>query len=326
MTGKSLRALRAHGFTMFSDAPNIVYLGFKNGQPVLDFSFADRQMQDAREFGFLAVNSYGAGIRGVDAYYQDTAKMKAAGFTSYSAFIKALYTAVQQHAQAKGWLPVYWNIGDEPVGEALQRSIENARAYREAFPGGPPFFTAATSLRGNDGSDQHFILAKTLHIANLNGHDEAGLKRLQERGGEWAFYNGGNRWTYGVYLYKAAKEFHLKFRLAWHWNLVAGDPYYALDCREDDYAWANATPDGQLVPSVDFFRISAGLDDYRSLLTLARLAKTKAGTPAAKAAEHLIGTRMAAFHLGDLDHDRLFGTEDWAAFRQQLASAIEALQ
>jgi hypothetical protein len=35
---------------------------------------------------------------------------------------------------------------------------------------------------------------------------------------------------------------------------------------------------------------------------------------------------MAAFHLGDLDHDRLFGTEDWAAFRQQLASAIEALQ
>jgi hypothetical protein len=221
---------------------------------------------------------------------------------------------------------VYWNIGDEPVGEALQRSIENAKAYRDAFPSGPPFFTAATSLRGNDGSDQHFILAKTLHIANLNGHDEAGLKRLQERGGEWAFYNNGNRWTYGVYLYKAAKEFHLKFRLAWHWNLVAGDPYYALDCREDDYAWANATPDGQLVPSVDFFRISAGLDDYRSLLTLARLAKAKAGTPAAKAAERLISTRMAAFHLGDLDHDRLFGTEDWAAFRQQLASAIEALQ
>ena len=33
----------------------------------------------------------------------------------------------------------------------------------------------------------------------------------------------------------------LKFRLAWHWNIVAGDPYYALDCREDDYAWANST-------------------------------------------------------------------------------------
>jgi hypothetical protein len=35
---------------------------------------------------------------------------------------------------------------------------------------------------------------------------------------------------------------------------------------------------------------------------------------------------MAAFHLGDRDHDRLFGVEDWAAFRERLDSVIEALQ
>jgi hypothetical protein len=149
------------------------------------------------------------------------------------------------------------------------------------------------------------------------------LKRL---GGRWGLYNtGGDRWTHGVYLYKAAKEFDLKFRLAWYWDGAAGDPYYALDCREDDYAWVNASPNA-LIPSVNFYRLTAGLDDYRALLTLARLAKAKSGTPEAKAAEVLIRTRMAAFHLGDMDHDKLFGVEDWAHFRQQLVNAVEALQ
>jgi hypothetical protein len=121
-------------------------------------------------------------------------------------------------------------------------------------------------------------------------------------------------------------QFGLKYRLAWHWNAVAGDPYYALDAREDDYAWANATPDKQLVPSVEFARISAGLDDYRALVTAARLAKARAGTPAAKAAENLIAGRMAAFRLENRDHDALFGIDDWVKFRQQLSDAIEALQ
>jgi hypothetical protein len=77
----------------------------------------------------------------------------------------------------------------------------------------------------------------------------------RSRCGGWAFCNGGNRWTYGDYLYKAAKQFGMKFRLSWHWNATAGDPYYALDCREDDYAWCNATPDGQFVPAVEFERL-----------------------------------------------------------------------
>src|ERR1017187_3089288 len=128
------------------------------------------------------------------------------------------------------------------------------------------------------------MLARALHVANLNTHDEAGVNLLHRQGGEWAFYNGGSRRTFGAYLYKAAKEFNVKFRLAWHWNAVAGDPYYTLDCREDDYAWCNSTPDGQLVPAVEFERLREGLGDYRRLLTLQRLARQKAGTAAAKAA------------------------------------------
>lgn len=327
MTEKSLLMLRAYGFTMFTGVPYVVYRGFKDGNPVLDFSAADQQMADARKYGFRAVNSYGAGLIGLNSYHEDLPKMKEAGFTDYSTFIKAIYSAIDRHARDKEWLLVYWNLGDEPIGEEIKASIENAAAYRAAFPKGPPFFTAATSLSSkHDPNDLHFALAKALHVPALNLHDEAGIRMLLDAHGSWAYYNNGNRWTYGTYLYKAAREFGGQFRLAWHWNAVAGDPYYALDSREDDYAWANANADRQLVPSVAFIRIAAGLDDYRLLLTLSRLAKAKPGLPAAKEAEELIRNRMAAFHLGQVDHDSLFGVEDWAAWRRQLADLIEQLQ
>jgi hypothetical protein len=322
MTAKSRRALRERGFTMISGIPRIDYRGFANGAPVLDFSVADREMTDAKADGFLAVDSYGAGVTGLDAYQRDTAKMSAAGFKDYSAFVKAIYTAIERHARENGWLPVYWNLGDEPAGDGLRQSIENAEAYRRAFPVGPPFFTAALGLSGRGASDPAFVLARTLGAPAFGSFSERDIRLLRQSGGAWAFYNGGNRWTYGVHLYKAAREFGVKFRLAWHWDAAAGDPYYALDCREDDYAWANAGPDGQLVPSVEYERIGAGLDDYRELITLARLASVRRGT----GAQRLIAARMAAFHLEDRDHDRLFGVEDWAVFRRKTENAIEDLE
>jgi hypothetical protein len=327
LAAKSLRLLREHGFTIFSGVPSVVYKGFNKGKPVLDFSIADRQMQEARSLGFLAVDTYGAGVSGINSYFPDTAKMTEAGFTDYSQFIRAVYSAVQQHAQIKEWLPVFWNLGDEPSGDDVKKSTANAAAYRSAFPKGPPFFTIPTSLNaGGNPSDPNFVLARTLTIPALGAFDEAGIKKLREQGGDWAFYNQADRWSYGTYLYKAATQFGSKFRIAWHWNIVAGDPYYALDSREDDFCWANSTPDKQLIPSLEFARLSAGVDDYRELLTAARLAKAKAGTPAAKAAESLIAARMAAFSLDSKDHDAVFGVDDWVKFRQQLSDAIEALQ
>lgn len=324
LTEKSLHLLRAAGFTMFSGVPYIPFHGFQGGKPVLDFAVADRQMATAREMGFLAVNTYGAGLQGLNLYGEDLDQMKAAGFQDYSVFVKAVFSAIEQHAKEKNWLPLYWNIGDEPSGDGLKGSIDNAAALRKAFPSGPPFFTIPTSLYGHAANEPHFVLAKTVHVANLNIHDEPGIRALLDQGGQWAFYNEGSRWTYGEYLYKAAREFHLKFRLAWHWNLVGGDPYYALDCREDDFAWANTNPEGQLVPSLEFVKISAGLTDYRYLITLARLAKEHAGTPPARAAEDLIARRMAAFRLGDRKREPR--PEEWMAFRQAAAAAIVALR
>ncbi len=323
---KGLQKMREYGFTIFSGAPAIAYRGFKGGEPVLDFAQAEPIMKAAKDLGFLGVCSYGAGVSGFNAYYQDTAAMTAAGFKDYAAFIKTIYGAVQKHADAAGWLPVYYNLGDEPIGEAIPRAAENAEAYTKAFPQGPPWFTFATSYSGGKTGDPHHRLSKALHVPNWNLHDEAGVALMREAGRSWAFYNGGNRWTYGDYMFKAAKHFGLKFRIAWHWNCAAGDPYYALDCREDDYAWCTATPEGTLVSTPFFEQLREGLDDYRRLLTLSRLVKKKAGTPAAEAGMKLVADRMAAFKLGQRDHDALFGPDDWSAFRRRADDAIEALR
>jgi hypothetical protein len=242
MALKSLRKMREYGFTAFSGVPTIAYRGFADGRPSLDFTAADAQMALAKELGFLAVVTYGGGVSGINAYYQDTAAMTQAGFRDYADFIRAVYSEIQSHADREGWLPVYYNLGDEPIGADLDRSAQNAEAYRKAFPAGPPLFTAASSFQGDNADDPHFRLSKAVHVANWNSHDEASVNLLRRTGGAWAFYNGGNRWTYGTYMVKAVREFDLKFRLSWHWNVVAGDPYYALDCREDDYAWCNSSP------------------------------------------------------------------------------------
>src|SRR5262249_54968237 len=158
-----------------SGAPAIRYRGFEAGRPVLDFQFADAQMKLAKDLGFLAVVGYGAGVGGIAAYHRDTDQMRAAGFADYPAFIRAVYSEVQKHADRGGWLPAFFNIGDEPLGDDLVRSVENAEAYLAAFPMGPPYFTAASSFTGSDRSNPHFRLSKALHVANWNGHDEASV-------------------------------------------------------------------------------------------------------------------------------------------------------
>jgi hypothetical protein len=323
MTVQSLKKLREYGFTTVSGLPIVTFRGFKDRQPQFDFSQGDEQMKLLKENGFtMPVISYCA-FHGLDTYFKDEAAMTAAGFHDYSNFIKTVFTAIQKHADEAGWLPVYWNIGDEPVGDDIPRSAANAEAYRKAFPKGPPFFTAPSSFTGSKSNDPHFRLAKQLHVVSWNGHDEESVKLQHDAGSDWAFYNGGNRWTFGVYMYKAAKQHGMKFRLSWHWNACAGDPYYALDCREDDYCWCNAGPNGELVPAVAFERLREGLGDYRRLLTLARLAKEKAGTAEAQEAQKLLDSVLGGFKLGDRDWK---GEGDYTTLRTRLDAAIERLR
>jgi len=325
---KSIKKMKEYGMTTFSSGAFIKYDGFKDGKSVLDFSNIDETMEAARKEGFsMPVVLYGGGIRGFNPYFIDTKAMEAAGFKDYSEFIKAVYTPVQKHAEENNWLPVYFCLGDEPVGKDIDRSAENAAAYNKAFPKGPPYFTVFSSFTGNDTTNTHYKLGKEFSCPSFNLHDESSIELIKAAGKDWAFYNSGSRWTYGIYLFKAAKEFDVKYRVSWHWNNCAGDPYYALDCREDDYAWANSSPDGLLILAVTLEReIRTGIDDYRRLLTLSRLVKEKAGTPSAEAGKIFLEQTMSSFKLGQSRGKQVYSLEKWQEFRNATDKLINDLR
>ena len=318
----SLKKLREYGFNCATGMPRITYRGFKDGKPDLDYHDADQNMKLLKELDFTLFVAYGAGVVGFDSYYKDTNAMRAAGFEDYSEFIHAVYSAVNQHAQENDWIDVYYNLADEPIDGDIIRSTENAEAYQKAFPKGPPYFTGSSSFTGNQTDDPHYRLSKAFQVVDWNSHDEEGVRLMHEAGVDWAFYNGGNRWTFGDYLFKCVREFDLKFRMSWHFNACAGNPYYALDCREDDYAWCNSSPDGGLIPSLEFERLREGIEDYRRLQTLERLAREKQDENGLR----IIADRLQSFKLGQRDHERLFPASDWTDFRKKVDDAIDALR
>ncbi len=325
MFRKCLAKMREYGCTAFSGIPTLRIRGWKDGKPDLDFTQADREMADARAAGFKMVVNYNGGIGGFDNYFIDENAMHAAGFQRYTDFLRAVLTAVDAHAQAANWLPVAYNLCDEPIGEDIARAAANAQAWREAAPASL-LTTGATSIESPRPDDPRAPLAHALKIADLNGHTEAAIQSLHAAGSDWAFYNGGDRWTFGAYMFKCARQYGMKFRLSWHWNACAGDPYYALDCREDDYAWCVTNARGELIPVIHFERdIRAGIDDYRTMLTLSRLLRTHPNHPAAAAARKLLEEKLASFQLGERDHNAKWPPEEYRAYRLKLTEAIEKL-
>ena len=322
---KCLAKMREYGCTTFSGIPSLRIRGWKNAKPDIDFSTADQQMSDARAAGFHSiVVNYNGGIVGFDNYHIDADAMKSAGFTRYADYLGAVLAGVDAHARAANWLPVAYNLCDEPVTkDEVDRAAANAEAWRLAAPAGI-LTTGATSIENPKPDDPRLPLVKSLKIANLNNHDPESIRAIHAAGNEWAFYNGGSRWTFGTYMFKAAHEYGMKFRLSWHWNASAGDPYYALDCREDDYAWCVTNARMELIPTILFDReIRAGIDDYRAMLTLSRLLKEHPSHPTAGAASRLLEDKLASFKLGEREHNAKWPQGEFRTYRLQLVEAIE---
>ena len=335
MYERSLEAMRAAGCTSFSGIPHLRVSAAK-GKVTLDAARADREMALARARGFThLVSNYGAGsVLGYRAYGDaggpDLAAAKRAGFADMKSFLAAVYGAIDRHAAERNWLPVAWNLCDEPLGANIPPAVKNALAHRQVAPAlKHSFFMGATSMRGDDPKDPHYELVRALPIASLNLHDDKSLAVIRKAGNGFSFYNGGNRWTYGRYMKMLVLKGDLKLRLSWHWNIVAGDPYYALDCREDDYCWYNTDETGRLVPSLRFLaQIRPGLYDYRYLSTLQRLLKENPGHPAAARARKVFEEMMdltAGKDRPAFRHRAAGRLGEYEADRQKVTSAILAL-
>lgn len=183
------------------------------------------------------------------------------------------------------------------------------------------FFTGATSMTGADPKNPHYELCRALPIPSLNDHDEQSIGVITKAGGQFSFYNGGTRWTYGRYMKMLVMKHHLVLRLTWHCNVIAGDPYYALDCREDDYCWFNTNAKNELVPSTMLLtKVLPGLNDYRYFSMLERLIKENPDHSNHATAQKIFNEMMNL--KAGTDRSK---TVDYTADRTKVTAAIMSL-
>ncbi len=304
--------------------------GFKDGKPVLDFTRGRRADEDwPRSWASWPVVSYGGGVTGLNAYYQDTDAdegRRVQGLQRvHQGHLHRGPEARRREGLAAGLL--------QPGRRADRRRPDAARPRTprptaRRFPRARRSSPAASSFtRQRPRTTRTSASPRPCTWPTGTATTRTSVKLLHEAGSDWAFYNGGNRWTFGDYMYKAAKQFGMKFRLSWHWNAAAGDPYYALDCREDDYAWCNAIARRAADPGR---RVRAAPRGARRLPPPADAGPPgqgegrHAGRPGRREARS--ATAWPAFKLGQRDHDALFGPDDWNDFRRKLNDAIESLR
>jgi hypothetical protein len=328
MFGKALTVIHDSGCTSFSGRPSLKAYA-KDGKITLDTELADREMALIREKGFtMGICTYGQQYILPYAWSGalDVRSAKEAGFADMDTFLLTLWTAIDNHAVEKNWLPIAWGeICDEPIDKDLKDAAINAQAHRKAAANlKRSTFLGATSLsRGAAGKPDLLALVKALPIVSLGGHDEAAIKIIHDAGNQFSFYNGSNRWTMGRYMKMLVYKHQMVYRLIWNFNAIKGDPYNALDCREDDFCWYNTDEEQTMVPAVDFLRtVVAGLNDYRYLSTLQRLLKEKPDHPAAAQAKKVFDEMM---NLTAGKDSRRKGDYDFDKDRAEIAAAIESL-
>ena len=284
----SLELMRKSGFTTFTTGLRLRPEG-KGKDLILHFDAADSLMCLAKEYGMTAFVNYGGFINGMNVYgYPNPTDPAAFGFDTPEALWKHIITLIDKHSQEKQWLPVFISTSDEPHILADQEKCAALNKIFKKYNTPRVRFAGITSIAETYTHPFAQEFCESMDVANLNIHDQWAIDMLHKAGTDWAFYNGGNRWTFGPYMFMLAQKNNMLFRVSWHWNCNSGDPYYALDGREDDYCWANITPEGDLITSVFFERLRRGIVDYRYLLALKDFVTTQPNHPLAQKAKALL--------------------------------------
>ena len=289
----SFELLRKSGFTTFTSGLRLRPEG-KGKDLILHFDFADSLMNLAKEYGMTAFVNYGAFVNGMNVYgYPNPTNPADFGFDNPDAMWKHLVALIDKHSQEKQWLPVFVSTSDEPHILSDQEKCAALNKILKKYQTPRIRFAGISSITERNANSYHQEFCESMDVANLNIHDQWAIDMLHKAGSDWAFYNGGNRWTFGPYMYMLKQKNNMLFRVSWHWNCNSGDPYYALDGREDDYCWANITPEGELITSVSFERLRRGIVDYRYLLALKEFAAKQPSHPLAKDAKALLDEVLA---------------------------------
>ncbi len=201
------------------------------------------------------------------------------------ALLRTVWGAVAEHAQAHGWLPVYYGMLDEPrTVEQAKAGLELHALYRAAAPllrdGG--FYSV--DWKGSDAfATTVQQLFATMAWSGLNEHSQADLDHAKAAAREVHIYNQGlDRYSFGAYQWAEQRK-GVKGRMQWHVLALNGYQFYDLDAREPDPGvinWGRS----EVIPTLSAFRCAEGAYDLRYAVTLWNLAQRRRGEPAAAAA------------------------------------------
>jgi hypothetical protein len=296
-----------------------LFKGYSDGQPVIDFSQADKTMAALQGLYSGEINSYGGiGIQGLSTYStQDTS----AYGKPYVEVLADLLAAIESHGAANNWLSLIHTVGDEPEGEAIQDSLAAAQAFHQADPQSR---TSVFSSLTDPASDPRAAFAGVVDRIYVTHHSAAGLQHIVDRGSECATYNLRSRYHRGVYQYKLAREFGCRGHMQFMWSSVHADPWYDLDGRESEQAAVFTHADGSLRHTLELERYREAVDDYRYLLKLEQQIAASDDSTAKAEAQAWLQATLDAMEIG---HDRphAWSEAELDGLRQQAAAHIEHL-
>jgi len=292
-----MELMQQSGLTTFSTSLEMTNSGSYTNL-TLDFIRADQVMDMAKSNNMQRVVSYGTSSAFGSDIALYTPQTSLFGFSTQSNFYSHIFGLVQDHSITENWLPITFIICDEPTGDG---DIANAIAMAgllSPYKSDQIDFYGITSMTTNY-TTNHQELVEALPGTSYNLHDEWSIDIATTNHGTWSFYNGGSRWNFGHYMFMLKQNYEMHYRIAWHWNINVGDPYFALDCREDDYSWVNVNTRGELVESMAFQEIREGVDDYRYLLTLQNLVNSNPTHTAAIEGQILLDQTLALLPADD---------------------------
>jgi hypothetical protein len=325
------RVLREAGMNSFSGGPGVRFSGLDaSDNPRLDFAACDEFMRLAREAGFTKeVNAYGG--PGMVSGLHDSYVIGETGRAwerktdkPFPELLKIVWAAVRDHAKEQNWLPIAYEMTDEPrVLATAEKQVELMRLYREHVP----FVNIGGSYSVEWHKNTPLDLAtqeifKTLNWSSLNVQSETDLEKAREFGKSLYIYNQGrSRYSFGAYQWA---EMHkgIKGRMQWHLEALHGYQFFDLDGREPDTAMIRWGSHG-ILPTLALHRCREGADDLRYAVTLWNVAQKHKGTPAADEANKWL--EGVSRQIGVGQNRRPEGFMDEEAFRSECAERIRKL-
>ncbi len=280
---QTLDLLREHGMNALSGGPSFRLVGWRDGQPQVDFGSCDEFFALCRKHGFMkAINGYG-GLRFVglhDGYEKgDTAKKveQDSGLDYETAFLRA-WEVVDTHARANSWPLIYYAMCDETrVREVAERELEFMRLMAKAsakFPqtvrtsGAYSVDFTSRPTDENDLKTWHQRFFGALDASSLNGHDRSVMDEAKKLGKEVHIYNQGtSRYSFGLYQWSEFRK-GVTARWQWHLNILHGYQFFDLDGREPDTAMI-CYGRNAIYPTIAFERSREGAEDFYLYETLA---------------------------------------------------------